>query len=214
MANNTTRKHSAEASSRRDRRRFQTRRTSGSTSSQTSSHPSSPAFRSPAASAPGAAPHPAAALRRFRARLASARDRQRLGERNQQERDRVEKMLATAPLPLDSAAEMPIESSVAWDSPRELGPDRELFWHLDSQPESYPTSHPESPRGWVPQGCPVCGGTRVACDEVMQLGTLRLSECFRCEHRWTERGPERWAEVGAPMKRSARRTSRTRPTQA
>ena len=43
--------------------------------------------------------------RRFNARLASARDRIRLRDRNQQERVRVERMLAAAPTPLESAAQ-------------------------------------------------------------------------------------------------------------
>ena len=206
MANKTTPKQSAEASSRRDRRRVPTRRTSGPFSVQAASHPSSTTFRSSGALSPGKAPHPAASPRRFSARLASARDRQRLGERNRQERDRVEKMLATAPISLENPTERPIESSVAWHSPREFRPDRASF--------SNPESNSESLCGLVPQDCPVCGGSRVACDEVMQLGTLRLSECLRCEHRWTDRGPDRWAEIGAPMKRYARRTPGTWPTQA
>jgi hypothetical protein len=220
MANKTTRKQTPGASSQHDqhgRRRVSKRRRSGPSSPQTSSHPSSagprsaasvysaaslPAAAFPAASFPAAAlpaaSFPAAAPRRFSARLASARDQQRLGERNREERKRVEKMLATAPIPLESPSEMQIEASVAWDAPLELRPNRA----------------PRSLQGLTPRGCPVCGGKRVVCDEVIQLGTLRLSECLRCEHRWTERGPERWAEVGAPMKRFARRTSGTRPTQS
>jgi hypothetical protein len=210
MANKTTRKQTPGASSQHDqhgRRRVSKRRRSGPSSPQTSSHPSSAGPRSAAsvysaaslsAAALPAASFPAAAPRRFSARLASARDQQRLGERNREERERVEKMLATAPIPLESPSEMPIEASVAWDAPLELRPNRA----------------PRSLQGLTPRGCPVCGGKRVVCDEVIQLGTLRLSECLRCEHRWTERGPKRWAEVGAPMTRFARRTSGTRPTQS
>jgi len=213
MTNRTTREQSAGGSTRRDRRRVTKRRTSGLSSSQTSSHPSSSNSRTAVGPYPGAAPRSAAAPRRFSARLASARDQQRLGERNRQERARVEEMLAAAPAPLDSPGEMPIESTVAWDSTIELRPNRVSF--LPEFVRDSPRKSPqESLEGLAPQGCPVCGGTRVACDEVMQLGTLRLSECLRCEHRWTERGPDRWAEIGAPMKHYLRRTSGTRPTQA
>ena len=40
-----------------------------------------------------------------------------------------------------------------------------------------------------PQRCRVCGCSEVFVDEVAapsDRGVLRLSECTRCEHRWTE----------------------------
>jgi hypothetical protein len=211
MASKTTRKHTAGASSRRDRRRATKRRASDLSPSQASSHPFDIRFRAAAGLSRGAGSDPSAVPRRFRARLASARDRQRLGERNREERERVEQMLATVPVPVESTAEMPIEAAVAWSSPHELHPNGSPY-SLQQDPQQELAR--ESLQGWRPQGCPVCGGTQVACDEVIQLGTLRLSECLRCEHRWTERGPGRWAEVGARMNRSGRRRSGTQPNQA
>ncbi len=118
--------------------------------------------------------------RQVGARLASTRDRQRLRERHAQERERVEKMLTSA---LD-----PIEPPTGWakssDAPGRRTP---------------PTRH-----ALAPVGCPVCGATQIVSDEVMQLGTLRLSECSRCDHRWTHRSHDRWAEVGATMNRPGR----------
>ena len=35
--------------------------------------------------------------------------------------------------------------------------------------------------------CMVCGSSEVRTDEVAELGVLLLSECPRCDHRWTER---------------------------
>ncbi|MDJ0786747.1 MAG: hypothetical protein QNK05_08050 [Myxococcota bacterium] len=35
--------------------------------------------------------------------------------------------------------------------------------------------------------CMVCGSSEVRTDEVVDLGVLLLSECPRCDHRWTER---------------------------
>ncbi len=114
------------------------------------------------------------------ARLASARDRQRLSERYAQERERVEKMLASAPDPI----EPPSGSTKSSDEPEGRTP---------------PTRHV-----LAPVGCPVCGATQIVSDEVIQLGTLRLSECSRCDHRWTHRSRDRWAEVGATMNRPGR----------
>ncbi len=118
--------------------------------------------------------------RQAAARLASARDRQRLRERSAQERERVEKMLASTP---DS-----VEPPTGWAT-------------LTDVPGS---RTPPTPHTLVPVGCPVCGATQILFDEVMQLGTLRLSECSRCDHRWTHRSRERWAEVGATMNRPVR----------
>jgi len=36
--------------------------------------------------------------------------------------------------------------------------------------------------------CLICGFTEVRTDEVIDRGVVLLSECPRCEHRWTE-GP-------------------------
>jgi hypothetical protein len=107
--------------------------------------------------------------------LASARDRRRLRELNAAERARVEKMLASAPVPLDP-------------DPRDREPLRERgFAALRSVP---------------PPRCPVCGGSDLHFDEVMHAGALRLAQCARCEHRWTERPRSRWAELGARMSRA------------
>jgi hypothetical protein len=37
--------------------------------------------------------------------------------------------------------------------------------------------------------CLVCGFAEVRTDEVIDHGVVLLSECPRCEHRWTERVP-------------------------
>jgi hypothetical protein len=37
------------------------------------------------------------------------------------------------------------------------------------------------------RACRVCGGHEVDEDEVLDAGVLRLAECVRCGHRWTER---------------------------
>jgi len=115
--------------------------------------------------------------RRLGARLASARDRRRLRERHAEERERVEEMLASAPDPIEPPTGW-VKSSDA--SGRQMLPTRQVP---------------------VPLGCPVCGATQIVSDEVVQLGTLRLSECSRCDHRWTHRSGDRWAEVGATMNR-------------
>ena len=110
--------------------------------------------------------------------LASARDRQRVRERNAAERSRVERMLATAPLPATGdGAPRPLSSTTA--------------------------RRPASLRPLPGRGCPVCSSSRTASDEVFQQGTLRLWECLHCEHRWTERPGRRWAELGASMARGA-----------
>ena len=51
--------------------------------------------------------------------------------------------------------------------------------------------------------CPVCGDGRVVMDEVIHVGTLKMSECLHCEHRWTERPGQRWVALGNRMGRSA-----------
>jgi hypothetical protein len=54
----------------------------------------------------------------------------------------------------------------------------------------------------TPSSCPVCGQGRIASDEVMHGGTLQVSECLDCEHRWTQRPDGRWFELGARMSRA------------
>jgi hypothetical protein len=163
---------------------------------------------------------PRSSRRGFGARLASARDRQRLAERSLKERERVERMLAAAP--------SPVESSTSWGESRALFPEAfsdspsvdsfgsvedsvfgtaegSVFGSVEASVASFEGSAaPRSLDDMVPRSCPVCGGSRVACDEVMRLGTLRLSECLRCEHRWTERGPNRWADVLGPTRLNQR----------
>lgn len=168
---------------------------SNATSSHSASHSAPAPFhsrtalhRSAPAHIPGSLHSPSPVPRRFQTRLASARDRQRLAERNARERERVEKVLATAPAPL--------EAPVDWA--------RERFG-------SVANASTPSVRGRTLPSCPVCGSTRVSGDEVVQLGTLRLSECLHCEHRWTQRGPDRWAELGASMHRKTRRRMQRSP---
>jgi uncharacterized Zn finger protein len=51
------------------------------------------------------------------------------------------------------------------------------------------------------RACGVCGGHEVSLDEVLDSGVLRLAECERCGHLWTERPllrvarPLEWAET-------------------
>ena len=48
--------------------------------------------------------------------------------------------------------------------------------------------------------CRLCGAHEVSTDEVLDAGVLRLAECERCGHLWTERPlllaarPPEWAE--------------------
>jgi uncharacterized Zn finger protein len=37
------------------------------------------------------------------------------------------------------------------------------------------------------RACRVCGGQELSLDEVLDAGVLRLAECERCGHLWTER---------------------------
>ena len=98
----------------------------------------------------------------FGGRLASARDRERARDRNREERARVEGALADAPMPgllpaASGTASIPSETSVGLHSVGE-------------------------------RGCPVCSHTDLTFDDVRDGGrTLRLGECLRCDHRWTER---------------------------
>lgn len=121
----------------------------------------------------------------FRARgrrgesLASARDRHRLRERNRAERARVEGMLANVAAPIERRVERREATATQGTVPRRHSGLRTV----------------------QPVGCPVCGDERVVTDEVMYGGTLRMSECLNCEHRWTERPKGHWAELGARMNR-------------
>ena len=115
--------------------------------------------------------------------LASSRDRQRLRERNMAERERVEGMIASVPVPVERRSHRR-ESLV-----------REYDRHTPST----------ELRTAEPVGCPVCGDSRIVTDEVMHGGTLRMSECLHCDHRWTRRPKGHWIELGARMSRSARR---------
>lgn len=136
---------------------------------------------------------------RSRGRLASRRDRANLAERNARERERVEHALASVPVPLD------VEGLLIGPNPSfgtGAGRDRISSPRSDS---AIGTSAPElMPYELESLACPICSGTRIVCDEVFQLGALRLAECLRCEHLWTDRAPGRWAGVGAKMKRVVR----------
>ena len=126
--------------------------------------------------------------------LASARDRQRLRERNTAERERVEGVIASAEVPVERRTHGR-ESRVLEYTPdsiqlgRGLG-DRRGYGH--------------GLRAMQPTGCPVCGDGRIVTDEVMHGGTLRVSECLHCEHRWTRRPKGRWVELGTTMSRGGR----------
>jgi len=115
--------------------------------------------------------------------LASARDRQRLRERNRAERERVEGMIASVPLPVERRAR----------GRESLGSE----YMPDSVSLGLGTAEVAT--------CPVCSDDRIVTDEVMHGGTLRVSECLHCEHRWTQRPKGRWVELGTRMNRSMRR---------
>jgi len=122
-----------------------------------------------------------------------------LRERNARERERVEQALAAPPLfpePSGSSDGKP-EYPPHWRN-RSVG-----FLQVET-----PLSGAFG-EGLEPVVCPVCAATEIDFDEVAQLGTLRLSECRRCDHRWTTRSPERWAEVGAKMNRVAVRVRKS-----
>ena len=121
--------------------------------------------------------------------LASARDRTRLRERSVAERDRVEKMLATAPLPDDRRG-----------NTRDPHGNREELRHLDFGRAVGRTAG-------LPCTCPVCGDSRIVTDEVIHGGTLSMSECLHCDHRWTARPKARWVDLGARMNRAGRSRS-------
>ena len=116
--------------------------------------------------------------------LASARDRRRLRERNRAESERVEKMLATVPLPEDRRAR-----TRDWMSPLEES----------QRVDDYGMHEIGHCRG-----CPVCGDARIVTDEVIHGGTLSMSECLHCDHRWTMRPGARWVDLGTRMTRRRR----------
>ena len=144
--------------------------------------------------------------------LGSARDRQRLRDRNAAERVRVEEMLANAPF---TTALSP--GFLASPSPGLVGPTTSPvspppFPSPSSFSVSSPVSFPRSPlrRPVFGRGCPVCASSKVVSDEVSCAGTMRLSECLHCDHRWTDRPRARWAELGARMSRRDRLAEVTR----
>jgi len=128
----------------------------------------------------------------FRARsrkgrsLASARDRMRLRERNVAERARVEKMLATVPIP-DDRRETTRDESGCRQENRFFEPGQDAGYAMGLE-----------------FGCPVCGDSRTVTDEVIHGGTLSVSECLHCDHRWTARPKVRWVDLGARMSRGGR----------
>ena len=146
--------------------------------------------------------------RGFRARgrkghgLASARDRSRLREADLAERARVEKMFSTVASPDDRRSDD--RDSNAEHETRGL--DFESRVHHFSNPD------PNQSTSLWPRHCPVCGDARIVTDEVLHGGTLSMSECLHCDHRWTERPKARWVELGTRM--NGRGRSRTAATAA
>jgi len=141
--------------------------------------------------------------------LGSDRDRQRLQDRNAAERSRVERMLAEGPLPtLPTQPTQPMQTPARWADAHPAG----------SPASAGSASRPSRPRlralpraqGW---GCPVCASRKVVSDEVTERGsmggTLRLSECLHCDHRWTEPTRGRWSELGRRMSGGGRRSRET-----
>jgi len=126
--------------------------------------------------------------------LASARDRQRMRERNTAERERVEGMIASMEVPVERRAHGR-ESRVL-----EYMPDSIQLGHGPG--DRYVHGH--ELRAMQSAGCPVCGDGRIVTDDVMHGGTLRVSECLHCEHRWTRRPKGRWVELGTTMSRGGR----------
>ena len=117
-------------------------------------------------------------------RLASSRDRQTARERNAAERARVEEMFASAPLPSDRRRARWTAAAPAFE-PGAARPARRL--------RALPA---------MPTSCPVCASTTVTSDEVARPGgSLRLSECLHCDHRWTEKPARRFAALGGAMER-------------
>lgn len=134
--------------------------------------------------------------------LGSARDRQRLRERNAAERERVEEIVSSAAVPVERRAHRR-ESAIL--EPR---PDSTLVRpRAVVGPQAVVRLHAVQPRH-----CPVCGDDKIVSDEVMHGGRLGVSECLHCEHRWTQRPKGRWAELGARMNRTGRSGSSRFPS--
>ncbi len=108
--------------------------------------------------------------------LSSARDRARLREREQAERARVEKVLARGPRDLERRRR-DREDAVAVAAAR---------------PDAIAAARPAARGSRAAVCCRVCGGHEVVQDEVSDRGVFCLAQCLRCEHRWTERGAERF----------------------
>ena len=140
------------------------------------------ANRKPASFARSAKPAGLRARGRRGESLASARDRQRLRERNVAERERVERVMASGAVPLER---------------RTHGRESAIHGYEEALPVGLRAVPP-----MPPMGCPVCGDGRTVTDEVMHGGTLHVLECLHCEHRWTERPRARWVELGARMNRT------------
>ncbi len=129
---------------------------------------------------------PAPSVRRSRSRkrygLASKRDRTRLRERTVAERARVEQMLATAPIVEEQWTRTRRSTETVEANPL-MGVGRS-----------------RAGRGFgLARSCPVCGDARIVTDEVIHGGTLSMSECLHCDHRWTMRPKARWADLGTRM---------------
>ena len=130
---------------------------------------------------------------------ASARDRRRLRERNAAERTRVENVLAEGPPGLLVEGLSRFSSELTSEYVSETGASWAAPWEEGASPQLVDAAL------MATEWCPICGSEQIAADEVQQLGRLRLSECLRCDHRWTRRSGARFAEVGATMTRGRRR---------
>jgi hypothetical protein len=78
---------------------------------------------------------------------------------------------------------------------------------ISIQPRSQSENHPSGVSGGqalhaLNGACGVCGSTSVEVDEVSSPVRMRLSECTRCEHRWTQ-------TLRSSKPRAALRTVRT-----
>lgn len=133
--------------------------------------------------------------------LGSDRDRQRLQERNAAERSRVERMLAEGPSSLGASFSLPTQPPARWNSSHPVVTPPVSTRPSRSRLRARPTTQTAA-RGWA---CPVCASGKVVSDEVAHGGTLRLSECLHCDHRWTERTRARWSELGHRMSGGERR---------
>ena len=56
--------------------------------------------------------------------------------------------------------------------------------------------------------CLVCGSSEVRTDEVIDRGLVLLSECPRCDRRWTARAPLSAMATVRPALRGAREVAR------